>query len=676
MNRTSPAFEILVRATRPTRRTLLAVVCILVIAVCATMIVEKIVGRARIDLTERRMYTLSQGTLNIIGRVNEPIRLKLFYSRVAAMKGPEQIRYYNNYYLYVRDLLEEYASLSGGKLSLDIVDPRPFSDEEEEAMEHGIKRLRLSEDENFFFGLVAQTELGKKEIIPFFEPDRQEFVEYDVSKLISTVVRRETRKVGVLSSLPVTGGDMSPYMLQMLRMQGRTPPPPWTIVTHLRSQYDIKSVAKDVRSIDEDLDFLMLVHPKNLSERTLFAIDQFVMRGGKLLVFVDPHCISDQPTQNQNPYARFGHNASSELNALLKGWGVEMDTKVIAGDRALAVKTQVRRDRIEPLATYMNLTKDCVNSDEVVSGSLHSVKVLFAGVLKRVPGSETTVTPLLTTTATGGTWTPSGPFELQMPNPEQINRALKDGSETLMLACRISGKLKTNFPDGVTTDEKDKEEEDKSKKDPKDKKSDKKDKAPKEPRKLKAVQETAGEATVLVFADVDMIWDGIAYQRQFFGTSAAGDNASVVFNALDFLSGSGDLIAIRSRGRFERPFVVLDEIEAEAERATALEKEAINKKIARYKEDLRKLGASATRENVRLVHNKALAERQKLEEDIRGADRELRVLNAGVREEKDALKAALQWHNMLWAPAAVLLIAVALGLIRATRARRYAARRM
>ena len=652
-----------------TLRMILAVVCIIVIAVCAALIVQKMVGRARADLTEQRVYTLSEGTRNILAKLNQPIKLKLYYSRVAAMKGPEQIRYYNNYYLYVRDLVEEYVSLSKGRLTLSVIDPRRFTDEEEEAISHGIKRFPLSEDENFFFGLVAQTELGKEKAIEFFEPDRQEFVEYDVSKLITSVVRRDKKKLGVLSSLEVMGSNMSPYMMQMMRMQGRTPTKPWTIVAQLRNEYEVVSVPRETESVAEDIDFLIVIHPKDLPEKTLFAVDQFVMKGGKLLVFIDPHCLSDRPKQDpRNPYAAMGHKASSDLGALLKGWGVEMNPQLIAADHALAVKTRLR-GRVAPLVTYLALNEECVNHDEVITAKLHSLKLLFAGALKKVEGAETTVTPLLSTTKTGNTWQPKGPFDLQMPDPNAISQAVADGDEPVMLACRITGKLKTNFPDGLTIEE---EEEEKSDSEDKEEAGDK-DK--KKTRKLEAVREAPANTTVLVFADVDMISDVLAYQETFFGVAQADDNASAVFNALEFLSGTGDLIAIRSRGKFSRPFVRVDRIEAEAEKATADEVAAISKKIERFQENLRKLGAAATDKNVKLVESAAIAERQKVQKEIRNAKNQLRRLNAGKRERIEALKASLQTHNMVWAPAAVLLIAVVLAIIRAVRAKRYAARR-
>jgi len=657
-----------------TLRITLAVVCVLVIALSAALIVQKIAGRARLDLTQHGLYTLSQGTRNIIGKLNQTVKLRLFYSRTAAMKGPDQIRFYNNYYLYVRALLEEYVGLSGGKLTLEIIDPRRFSDEEEEAISHDLKRFPLSENESFFFGLVVQAELGKAESIPFFEPNRQEFVEYDVSKLILTVVRREKRKIGVLSSLPVTGAEMSPYMMRMMRMQGRQPPAPWLIVQHLRHEYEVVPVKKDAASIDADLDFLMVVHPKNLGEKMLYAIDQFVMKGGKLLVFVDPHCLADQPMQNpSNPMARLQHKAASDLAGLLKGWGVEMDKGVIAADRGLAVTIR-QRDGIARLATYMALDGRCVNKDEVVAAKLHDVRMLFAGVLKKVKGAAATVTPLLTTTEGGSTWKPKSPFELQTPDATTINRAVKPAGK-LMLACRISGKLKTNFPEGIETAEDDDEAKEKAEDKAKEKAEDKAAAKDKKKSKPEVVKEASPEAVVIVFADADMLTDMVAYRNTFFGPEMQGDNSAVVFNAIDFLGGTGDLIAIRSRGRFNRPFIVVDKIEAEAEKATAKEVEKINKKIEEFEAELRKLGARVNEKNLTLVQSEAVDKYRKFQEHKRQAEKEKRKLNEHKRNEIEALKLRLKVFNMLVAPAAVLAIAVVLAIVRHFRARYYAARR-
>lgn len=648
-----------------TLRTVLAVLCVLVIALCAILIVRKAAARARIDLTQDHLYTLSDGTRHIVAQLNQPVTLRLFYSRTAAMKGPEGIRYYNTYYLYVRDLLDEYARLSGGRVRVEVVDPRRFSDEEEEAGQLGLKRFPLSDADVFFFGLAAKTEFGKVKVIPFFEPDRLDFVEYDVSKLISSVMLRDKKKVGVLSSLDVAGPDLSPYMLQMMRMQGREVPKPWSIITSLRDTYEIQTVGKDVETIPQGIDFLMVIHPKELPQKTLFAIDQFVIKGGRLMVFVDPCCFVDVDRQ-RGPRGGMDQKRSSDLNELLRGWGVEMDPDEIAVDRTLAVRTSLMpNQRPEPIYPLMQLKDDCMNHDEVITSPLHDVKVLFAGALRPVEGKGVKVTPLLSTTATGNVWKPSNPFELQYPNPETIRRAVTDGVKPVMLACRLTGKFHSNFPDGIEVEE------------PVPPAADGADKPKEEPkkRKLNAVKEASTDGTILVFSDVDMISDILAYRDMFFGTAQSGDNAPLVFNALDFIAGSGDLIAIRSRGAFQRPFTVVDRIEREADAATADEVAAVNERIKKYHEKLNSLGAAAKEGNEKLIASEAVAERNKVQEDIRKAEKELRSLNARKRARIESLGARLKTHNLVWAPACVLLIAVVLSVVRHVRARRYAARR-
>jgi ABC-type uncharacterized transport system involved in gliding motility auxiliary subunit len=454
-------------------------------------------------------------------------------------------------------------------------------------------------------------------------------------------------------------------MAQMMQMQGRQPPKSWTIFTHLADKYELAPVPKETDKVEDDIDFLMLVHPKELSEKTLFAVDQYVMKGGKLLVFVDPHCLSDRPPQMPgNQFAGMNHKAASDLNSLLRNWGVEMEPSLITVDRTLAIKTGMG-ERVQTLLTFLDLNEQCVNPNEVIAAKLHTIRLLFAGALKKTNVEGVKVTPLLETSKYGNTWQPASPFELRMPNPETIRRSVIDGTEPVMLGCIVTGAFKTNFPDGVKIEAAAKEEEKKGET----------DNETEEKPKIEIIKQAPPETTVLVFADVDMISDLIAYQNSFFGTSQVGDNASVVFNAMDFLSGTEDLITIRSRGRFQRPFIKVDQIEAEVEKASADEVAVINAKISEYENNLRKLGQGADEQNINVVGKKALEQRENIQAEIRRYRKELRRFSAGRREKIEHLKASLQTHNMVWAPAAVLLIAITLATIRTVRARRYAARR-
>jgi uncharacterized membrane protein YhaH (DUF805 family) len=295
---------------------------IMLITASAISISQNIGKVWKIDLTEQEIYTLSDGTKAILAKLNQPIKAKLYYSETAALEAPDQIRFFNNYYKFVKALLEEYVAQSNGMVELQMVDPRPFSDDEVAAMRYGLQQYRITEEDNFFFGLVVQTEFGVEKVIPFFSPDRQNFIEYDISYLIDTAITRQKTRIGVISSLPIMGDDMSGYMAQMMLSQGQRPKSPWVIIEHLRKKYEVTEIPTDVNDIN-DVDILLVVHPKELPERTSFAIDQYVLKGGRTIVCVDPYCFVD--AQNQMAM-RMGmqQSHSSDLNVLLRNWGIVM----------------------------------------------------------------------------------------------------------------------------------------------------------------------------------------------------------------------------------------------------------------------------------------------------------------------------------------------------------------
>ena len=266
-----------------TIRAIIAVIFVGVIMFCAISIAHNIGGSIRHDITDRKLYTLSDGTKAILGKLRQPVKMKLFYTKTAVMKAPDQIRVYNNYYFFVEALLKEYTKASKGMVALEIVDPRPYSDEEAEALRYGIRKFPLTEEENFFFGLTVQTQYGAVKTIPFFGQERQNFLEYDISFLIDTVTARQKKRIGVLSSLPVMGEEASGYLAQMMAMQGQRPRPVWAVMQQLRMQYEIEKIETTADEI-KNVDMLLVIHPKNFSEKILFAIDQFVLKGGRAIV--------------------------------------------------------------------------------------------------------------------------------------------------------------------------------------------------------------------------------------------------------------------------------------------------------------------------------------------------------------------------------------------------------
>jgi ABC-type uncharacterized transport system involved in gliding motility auxiliary subunit len=649
-----------------TLRAITAVVFVGIITFCAISICQKIGSRLRLDITDQGLYTLSDGTKATLAKLNKPLKLKLFYTKTAARKAPDQIRFYNNYYHFVESLLSEYSRASRGMVKLEVIDPRPFSTEEEEAMRYGLRRFPITEEENFFFGLVIQTEFGVVKSVPFFSPDRQNFLEYDISHLIDTAITPEKKRIGVLSSLPVMGEDVSGYMAQLMRMQNRMPQPPWTIVQHLRQKYEVAKVENDAEDIN-DIDILLVIHPKDLPEKTLFAIDQFVLQGGRAIVCVDPRCIVDN---TKDPMGRQTGEPTSQLNKLLGTWGVEMPADTFAGDRSLAMLARIgANDRLEKLIGYLSLTRDCFNKDNVITTELNQIRAVFAGVLRK--SAETTgneIIPLLATTERGNTWQVEGPWDWVRIVPKKFMGYFQDGTEPVVLSYLIKGRFKSSFPDGIEVSGDSSDDESDESKDEGTDSEQKKEAA----ERRTGLAEASTDCAVIVIADVDFISDQFAYQNSVFGIRVAvGNNSDLFFNAIDDLSGSGDLIGIRSRGNFQRPFVKVNQIRDAAAQETADEEAKINAEIAGFQEELKQIISSAREQDKDLVTRSIVQKRQGLEVKILQARRRLRDVQKGRVERIEQLGTRLQNLNMWSAPAVILLIAIALSVRRSIRRRRY-----
>jgi len=654
-----------------TIRAVIGVVLVMVIMFCAISVCQNIGKSLKIDLTEQDLYTLSDGTKAILARLHQPLKVKLYYAETAALKGTDQIQFFNNYYQFVKSLLEEYDSTAKGMIDLQIIDPRPFSEDEARALRYGLRKFPITEEENFFFGLVVQTQFGVEKAIPFFSPDRQNFIEYDISHLIDSAITRQKTKIGILSSLPVTGDDVSGYMAQMMQMQGQRPKPAWTFVEQLRKQYEVSKIEADTDEI-KDTDILLVIHPKDLPEQTMFAIDQFVLKGGSTIICVDPHCFVDRPDPTAMQRGVIPPQ-NSDLNTLLKTWGVEMLSGAFAGDRSLALKASIMQNqRPQKLIGFLNLTSECFNPDNVITADLHQIRVLFSGVLKEVTdsgekegGTKIDLRPLLQTTAKGNSWTLSSSFDLLMPNPTQLMERFIEGDKPVVMGYLATGKFKSSFPEGieVEVEENETDSPESSEGPDAEKKTVKK--------KVTGLTESAGDCTIAVFADVDFISDMVAYQNIFIGKIPIGDNGALMLNTIDELRGSSDLISIRSRGNFKRPFIVVDEIESQAEMETATEEAKINAEIKGFQGELGAIISSAKEGQEEIIGSSILQKKKDLELKIHQAQGELRKVKMRRREQIESLGNVLRNFNILMTPAIILIIAIVLGARRSIRKRHY-----
>ncbi|RKY09615.1 MAG: hypothetical protein DRP56_02375 [Planctomycetota bacterium] len=617
---------------------------------------------ARLDITERKLYTLSDGTKEILADLKQPITLKLFYTKTAAMKANDQIRYYNNYYTFVKALLQEYEAWAGGNVILEVIDPRPYSEEELAAIRYGLRRFNITEDESFFFGMVLQTQFGVTRTIEFFSPDRQQSVEYDISYLIDTAVTRQKTRLGILSSLSLTGD--SQYMLRMKQMQGQQGKRKWGIIAQLEKQFEVSNIPADTDEI-ADIDLLMVVHPKKLPEKTLFAIDQFVLKGGRAIICLDPHCISDPPDRQQQ-FGGAPHNAASNMPELLKAWGLEMPAMTFAGDRSLAVTGAANPNRRpEKILSIMklNAAKNCFNAENPITANLGEVSTVFGGVLKTLEPDENSpqldFVPLLMTSDEGNSWTIENPYELMNPNYGAFMRRFRDGTEPVVMAYRVTGHFKSAFPQGIqvpddaATGEADENAEPKTK-------------------TMTGLTEATESRAVVVVADVDFMGDMVAYQRTLFGLSTVGDNSTFVLNALENLSGSDRLISIRSRGSYERPFTIVKDIETAAEAETLEETRAIELQVKGFETQLNEKLRSLQEDNKgALINQTIVEEKKKIELELRKAEKQLRDIKMQKRKRVEALKERMRFYCTIPGPIGILIVAIGLGIYRSVRRKHY-----
>ncbi len=638
-----------------TIRAVIGVIFVLVIVFSGTSICQRLGSSMKADLTEQKLYTLSDGTKAILAKLHHPIKLKLYYAKTASLKVPDEIRYFENYYQFVKSLLEEYAAAARGMIELEIIDPRPFSDEEEWAFKFGLSRFVITPEENFFFGLVAQSQFGAEKVIPFFLLDRQSFVEYDISHLIDTVITRQKKTIGIISSLPVMGDEANDDAARLKRIQNQPLNRTWAIIEHLRQQYKVKTLAYDVEEI-KDVDVLLIIHPKNLREQTLYAIDQFVLKGGKTIVCMDPFCLVDQPDRQQDK-RQTSYSRSSDLNVLVQNWGVEMPRNTFAGDRNLADKATLLKDeRPETLIGFLNLKPGCFNTESTITAELNQVRLFFPGVLRKVAGVDERETgrsiklqPLIMTTDKGNSWLVTSQDELVMHSPSELMHNFTDGDKPVVMGYLITGRFKSSFPEGIYKPAGTRQagsstaEEDKS--------------------PQPTLTEAKEDCAVVVFADVDFISDILAYQ-------VVGDNRALLLNAIEDLCGSSELAAIRSRGNFARPFTIVDEIEKQAEAETAEEEVKITTEITRFRNELYSVKKTEEGEP-EIIGTDILQKKKELELKIHQARRKLRQVKMEKREKIENLGNKLRNLNMMTAPTAILIIAIILSIHRTIRRRHY-----
>jgi ABC-type uncharacterized transport system involved in gliding motility auxiliary subunit len=589
----------------------------------------------RVDLTQNKLYTLSPGTQQVLAELKEPVNLYFYFSREAAAKqAPLMMPYATR----VREFLEELAARAGGKIRLRVVDPQPFSDDEDRAAEYGLQSLQTGGGDALYFGLAGTNSTDGRSAIPSFQADREEFLEYDVAKLVNELGTPKKPVVGLMSSIGLQG--------QFNPMTGRMGEP-WPIFTQLQELFTVRSLTADVDHIDKDVDVLMLIHPKALPQKTLYAIDQFVMRGGRMLLFVDPNAGADTGGQDpSNPLAGMMANHSSDLAPLLAAWGVDYDATKVIGDlqRGLEVRTSMQSPPVRHIG-ILGLGRDDMNQKDVVSASLDKINVATAGSLAARAGAKTTFEPLLQS-STSAAPIPAQRFNA-LTDPATLRDGFKPTGTRYALAARITGPVESAFPQGAPPDQK----------------------AAAGPPAGHLAK--AASANIVIVADTDLLMDYMWVQtREVFGQRVAqafANNGDFVANILDNLSGTSALISVRGRATFSRPFERVEALRRQADdrlRGKALELQA---ELQQTEAKLTELQGKRNDQSSLMLSPEQEAELKRFVAEKARVRKELRETQRGLDVDIDRLNSRLKVINIGVAP---LCVAVAGVVILALRRRR------
>jgi ABC-type uncharacterized transport system involved in gliding motility auxiliary subunit len=588
----------------------------------------------KIDLTENSLYTLSDGTRNLLAGIEEPINLYFYYSDQATASMPSLRSYADR----VREMLEEFEDAAAGKIRLSVIDPLPFSEDEDRAAQFGLQGVQLGvSPDPVYLGLAGTDSLDNEEIIAFFQPDKEAFLEYDIAKLVSTLTNPERSVIGVISGVEMTGR----FDPQLQRME-----PSWVVYQQAEQVFELRNLGTSVADIPEDVSMLWIVQPRELPASTLYAIDQFVLKGGRSMIFVDPVADVDPASTEGMPQGMPPMGQGSDLPALFDAWGITFSATEVVADAELALQISGMDRRPVRHYGYVGVTGDRMSADDIITADLNVVHLATAGHFGLAEGSEATLDPLLRSSPVSQTM-PATRFSF-LPDPTSLQDGFAPSGEEYVLAARISGPLASAFPDGPPPDAVSSAGGDPP------------------PRNADAHLDASVEpANLIVVGDVDMLADNLWVQVQsFFGqqiANAFASNGAFVLNALENLSGSSDLIGVRSRESYTRPFTRVEALRVDAESRFRATEERLQNELDETERRLVELQSAREDSGNILLTSEQQAEIDRFIDQRADIRRELRAVQRGLDEDIERLGTVLKVINIGLVPfllAAFTLIAV------------------
>ncbi|MCL5096934.1 MAG: Gldg family protein [Candidatus Omnitrophica bacterium] len=595
--------------------------------------------KTRVDLTQEKLYTLSDGTKAILQKLDTPVEIR-FYCSQSTM--PVELKPHAQ---WVEDLLNEYRKAAKGKIEIRKFDPQPDSDAEDSANLDGIDGQMINTGDKVYLGIAVSC-ADAKATIPFLSPSRERLLEYDISRAISRVITPEKPVIGVMSALPVFG-DFNPAMMQMGRAQRSNP---WIFINELKRDYTVKEVEMTTDKIDDDIKVLLVVYPRDISDKAQFAIDQFVLRGGKLIAFLDPLSFVDSQRNASNPM-QGAMSSGASLDKLLKAWGITFNQEKVLADMNYVSRLN-RGGRAEEAPAVLSLTQDAVNTNDVVTSQIDSLLLPFAGVFSGTPADGLTETVLLKSS------TDSELVEkiLAQFSGESLAKDFTPSGKEQAIAIRLTGKFKTAFPDGKPKDTADN----------KDKGTDTKE-AASEP----ALKVSAGSGVVVLMGDSDFLFDQVCAQVQnFFGQQIVipqNGNLNLVENLVDQMAGDSNLIAVRSRATMNRPFTVVKKMQAQAEERYRTTIKDLEKRLSDTQQKMNEL-QSQKEGNQRFILSPEQQDAiKRFRQDEVNVNKELKEVRKKLRRDIDSLETRLEWINIAGMPFLVTISGVVLALFKRKR---------
>ena len=582
-------------------------------------------GSVRADLTDGRLYTLSEGTKKILRNLHSPVKVKLYMSQGESV--PVQLR---GFAQRVEDVVREFKSAAGSNLVVERYNPRPDSEEEDAAQLDGIEGQQLASGEQFYLGL-AVSQLDRKQTIATITPQRERLLEYDLVRAIARVGAAERPKIGLMAGLPVMGEKFNPFTRQSSE--------PWVLANELKREFDVKELPMSAKEIDKDVSVLLLIHPRDMQPEQEYALDQFVLRGGKLVVFVDPYAYFDQAPQMPGVPPQ---PSSSDLPTLFKAWGIEFHSGKVISDVVFGSGGGARYT-----PTVLSLNRTAFSRDDIVTGSIETLLYAFGGAFQLKPVDGIKVTELVR----------ASPNSMLVDNAnatksgDEATRNFKPGGQPLPLAVRLTGKFKTAFPEGLK--EKDK------------------------PVANTPALRESGENSVILVADVDMLADGAAVDvQEIFGRRIivpSNGNLAFAIGMVEQFAAGNDLISLRSRSSSFRPLTVVRELEAEAQKEYFGKIQALEDELQKTNAKLQELqgrqnpGSGAAGKGAQIMTPEQQAELDRFRKRVAETRLELKEVRKNLRQDAEGLVFWTKVTNIALMPILVALAGLGIALIRRRR---------